>query len=231
MKITLQKLVMLPALMLLTTSIFAQTKLGFKVGMQSASVTSNIPFNGENLLKSIAAPQAALVAEFGLGEHFALQAELNYTARGFKIKEGVRLDIVDIPIDLGTTIETKVNYINLPILAKYKFGKGPIKGYVMAGPELGYAVNGSFKTKARVIVEFTLVEESINLEKVGTQRFDAGAAVGAGMAFDTGRGDFFVDARYARSFTDLVEVPVISIPVKNQGFQFNVGYLFKLSGS
>ncbi len=231
MKVTLQKFVLLPALLLLGTSLFAQTKLGFKIGMQSAGVTSNIPFNGHNLLKSLNSPQAGLVAEFGLGEHFALQPELNYTSRGFKIKEGISLDVVKIPIDLGTTIETKVNYINLPLLAKYKFGNGLLKGYVMAGPEVGYAVNGSFKTKARVIVEFTLVDEPINLDKLGAQRFDAGAVLGAGMAFHTGKGDFFVDARYSRSFTDLVEVPVISVPVKNKGFQFNIGYLINLSGS
>lgn len=228
MKVTLKNLILLPALLLLVTSSFAQTKLGFKTGLQRAGVVSDLSINGYNPAKFISGPQVGLVAEIGFGEHFALQPELNYTPKGFRIQEGISLDFIKIPIDLGTTLLTKVNYLNLPLLAKYKFGNGPFKAYLMAGPEIGYAVNGSFKTKARVIIDFTLVDEKINLNQAGVDRFDAGATLGAGFSVGTGAGDFFMDARYTRSFKNLVEVPVLDIPVKNQGFQVNIGYLFPL---
>lgn len=226
MKVTLKDFILLPALLLLTFSVFAQTKIGFKTGIQRAGINDNLSISGYNPAKFITSPQIGLVAEFGLGDHFSLQPELSYTPKGFKIKEGVSLDVIKIPIDLGATLVTKVNYLNLPLLAKYKFGTGPVRGYVMAGPEVGYAVNGSFKTRARVIVEFTVLDEPINLDKAGVDRFDAGATLGGGVSINTGSGDLFFDARYTRSFTDIVDVPVIDVPVKNQGIQLNVGYLF-----
>lgn len=230
MKVTLKNLILLPALLLLATFSVAQTQLGFKTGLQRSGVVSDLSINGYNPAKFISGPQIGLVAEIGFGENFALQPELTYAPKGFRIQEGISLDVIKIPIDLGTTLLTKVNYLNIPLLAKYKFGSGPFKAYLMAGPEVGYAVNGSFKTKARVIIDFTLVEEQINLDQAGVDRFDVGATLGAGFTVDAGAGDFFMDARYTRSFTNLVDVPVIDIPVKNQGFQFNLGYLFPIGG-
>lgn len=230
MKSILQKFSLLALVLTFSATSFAQTQIGFKLGLQKSGITSDLQIGSYTPAKLVSGAALGVVMEVPLGQHFAFQPELGYTSRGFKVQEGFGLDLVNIPIDLGVKLVTKIHQVNLPLLAKYKFGNEKVKAYVVGGPELGYALSGNFRTQARVLIDITLVNEKLNLSRTGIQRFELGATAGGGVAFNTGAGELFLDARYYRGFTELVDLPIVELPVRNKGFQFNIGYMFPLGG-
>ncbi len=230
MKSFLQKFPLLALLLALSTASFAQTQIGFKLGLQKSGITSDLQIGTYTPAKMINSAALGVVMEVPIGQNFAFQPELGYTNRGFKVQEGFGLDLVNIPLDVGVKLVTKIHQINIPLLAKYKFGNEKVKAYVMAGPEMGYAVGGNFKTQAHLLIDITLLNEKLNLSKTGIQRFELGATAGGGVAFNTGAGELFFDARYYRGFSELVDLPIVELPVRNKGFQFNIGYMFPIGG-
>ncbi|MDH7445827.1 porin family protein [Aquimarina sp. 2201CG14-23] len=114
------------------------------------------------------------VATVGIGSKFAIQPEVLYSAQG--------------------TDDLKVDYINVPILVKYKFLKFLS---FEAGPQFGIAVNDDYE--------------------IGEpETFDLSAAVGAGVKF----GKFFSQLRYNYGFTDVRD----GVGSQNRTFQLSVGY-------
>ncbi len=211
---------------------FAQVQLGFKVGVTNNTIQDNLEIGNFKAAKPINTLSYGLLLDIPVSNNFGFQPELNYVQRGFKVQEGIGLDVINIPLELGVKLVTKVHQINMPLLAKYEFGNERVKAYVVGGPELGYSVNGNFKTQAHVIVDITLVNEKLNFGNAGfVERFEVGATAGGGVAFNTGLGEVFFDARYYHGLTDLVELPIVDIPLKNRSFQFNVGYKFPLAGA
>ncbi|MCB0643939.1 MAG: hypothetical protein KDC44_19965, partial [Phaeodactylibacter sp.] len=85
--------------------------------------------------------------------------------------------------------------------------------------------NGKITTRAKVLVEIDLFDTPINLDNIGYERLELGATAGAGVAFNTGGGELFLDARYLHGFTEVYDVPLISEKVQNRGVALNAGYL------
>ena len=175
--------------------------------------------------QQIQAPVFGLVSEFGLHENFALQTELNYTTKGFKLDESFDLNLFDIPVPIGATAITRFNYLELPVLAKAKFGNEVVEGYLYAGPTLGYATNGRLTTRAKVFIEFDLFDTPIDLDNIGYERFELAGTVGGGVAFKTGSGKIFLDGRYNHGFTEVYDVPLIAERVENRNVNLTAGYL------
>ena len=63
----------------------------------------------------------------------AVQAEVNYTGMGWKEKIETSSD----------TYERRINYIQVPLLANLGFGRerGGAKGFLILGPQIGFALN------------------------------------------------------------------------------------------
>ena len=51
-----------------------------------------------------------------------------------------------------------------------------------------------------------------------------GGVVGAGFEIPTANGKFFVDASYSQGFTDIFNVPVVDLRVKNRAIGIGIGY-------
>ncbi|PYF72357.1 porin family protein [Pedobacter nutrimenti] len=124
---------------------------------------------------------------------FSIQPELNYVSEGTKIK--------------GTNLKYNLNYLEIPVLAKYTFG--PV--YVNAGPSLGLAVGGKEKMEA-------LYGAKIN-------KLDFGIQMGAGVAIPAGKGSILLDGRYALGLTDVNKGPATA---KNRGILLTIGYAIPL---
>jgi len=93
-------------------------------------------------------------AEFGVTTPFSLLLEPMYLQRGATMK-----------VDLGPfgTVKTdiRMNYLEMPILAKAKFGSMKAHAYAFAGPSLGIFLNGEAEsggttTKAKDVSAFNL---------------------------------------------------------------------------
>ncbi|MEG1023752.1 MAG: porin family protein [Flavobacterium sp.] len=97
-----------------------QTRFGVKGGLNISTVVGG----DVNDTKSLIGFHVGGFAEIHVVEKFFIQPELLYSAQGTK---------VDGP--LGSDVDLKLNYLNIPVLAKYYFVEN--KFSVEAGPQLG----------------------------------------------------------------------------------------------
>lgn len=215
----------------LSIQLNAQTFIGFRGGVNLAGVNPPNELSGVNsVLEDIISPNFGLVAEFGINENLSFQPELGYTRKGFKIQQGVDIDLFNVPIPIGAKAVTSFDYIEMPLLLKYQFGNSEsgIKAHVFGGPNMAFAMKGRLKTKANIIFEIPISNTEINLANNGFQRFEVGGTIGAGMSLPAGAGKLFLDARYTHGFTEIYDVPVVDLKVKNKNFGIQVGYMIPI---
>jgi hypothetical protein len=209
-----------------STASFAQLSLGLRGGLNFGNVYTTDGLDAVTPeFEYINGPAVAGVLEYSFSDHFALQTELAITRKGFKFGLDRDVNLFNIPIPVGATAESRFNYLELPLLAKVKFGDDVVKGYLTAGPTVGYATSGRLITRANALFEFKVSDTDINLEAINYERFEVGAALGAGIGFNTAFGELFADARYTRGFTELYDIPVVDERIRNQGFAVSVGLL------
>ena len=215
---------------LLVTYTFAQVSLGLKGGINFANIAIpeiaiiNIPDAQANKSFTFGA-----VAEIGIANGFAIQTELNYTKKGFIINEGIPLEIANIPLPVGVKVTTDLNYMELPILAKYNFGNEKVGGYLTAGPTMSYASNGRFRTAANFIIDLNVIDQEFDFDNLNISKFDVGASIGAGGTVKLGTTKLFMDARYTHGFNKLDNIPVIDLDFKNKNFSLTTGFLIPLN--
>ena len=228
----IKRIVTFALIILLSSPLFAQPAIGIRGGINYGSVSEPEIIGG--ILpdfKSIIGLNLALVGEIPLGNNFSFQPELAYAQKGFKIQEGLNVDLFKIPIPIGAKVVTKVNYMEVPLLAKYRFGSEKVNAYLTAGPVLSYATGGKLQTKAQILFDIPITSTDLDLDALGYQRFDFSASVGAGLSVDTGAGELFVDARYVHGFNNVYDVPLVDLKLKNKGFGINVGYMISLGNT
>lgn len=78
-------------------------------------------------------------AEFGVTKPFSLLLEPQYLQRGASLKTHF---VIPGLIDTTEKSDIRLNYLELPILAKAKFGSMKAHAYAFAGPSLGFFLNG-----------------------------------------------------------------------------------------
>ncbi len=205
---------------------------GIKTGVQSANVKVPGFINDLSVLpnfKPITTINTGIVSEISFNKNFAVQPELVYTQKGFKIKEDFGLDLFNVPLPLGATALTKFNYVEMPLLAKVKFGNESVNFYMVAGPTFGYAFSGKLDTRARVLVEIDLFETAIDLDAVGYERWEVGGMAGAGVSIGTGNGSqLFFDVRYSQGFTQPYDIPVVRERVQHNSIGLNIGFMMPI---
>jgi hypothetical protein len=217
------------AIALFTTNIHAnaQVSIGGRFGVTANNVVAP-SLNNTLSFNPTYNYSAGVVAEIPLGNWLAVQPELNYTTKGFGMKLSKDFKIFDISLPLGVKAETKFHYLEVPLLLKAKFGGESVKGYVTAGPTLGYALAGRLTGSTSLLIDVKVYDSPINLNTSGFNRFEVGGLIGGGVAVETGKGQLFLDARYTRGLTESYEIPVIGTKVMNQGYGLSMGYLHRL---
>lgn len=201
--------------------------LGARAGIMWNNVVSGDLDNTIDF-KTISTSSFGLVADVKLTDNIAFHPELNYTEKGFKTNVGKDLALLGVQLPLGARASTVVKYVDMPLTIKYGFGNTEgVHFYAMAGPTLGYALSGKLETSAKVLIDIKIASTPINLSSQNYSRFEVGGIVGGGVNVPVGNGNFYVDARYTRSFQDVYEVPVIGSKVRNQGFGLGLGYVQK----
>lgn len=161
-------------------------------GVKGGLNISNL-YGGEGARNNLMGLHAGLVSDIQLSEKFSLQPELLYTQQGAEATEFVKAKI-------------KLDYIAMPIMAKYYIAKG---FSVEAGPQVAFLVND----KAEIS------NSDIEAQETDAANFDFGANLGLGYYFDSG---LFAQTRYNFGITTVGENP----DVKNGVFQISLGYRF-----
>lgn len=202
----------------------AQTIVGLKAGYNSNNVYATEAL-GTILpdFDNLNAFQYGVFADVPVAGGFSVQSEVLFTKKGFGAAQGFEAPLFGVDIPIGVTAETQFNYVDVPLLAKYAFGTGPVQAYVAAGPTFGYATSGQIVTRANLLVDIALGRTDLDLDAIDYNRFEVGGAIGAGVQADLGSFRAFADARYNRGFTELYNIPVVNERVRNEGFAITAG--------
>jgi hypothetical protein len=200
--------------------VFAQSGIGLRLGANISTVNvSGDDLDDELEPQNLNGFAFGLVAELGLGKNFSLQPELLYSQHGFAIDESA----------LGQTIikgEQRYSYLQVPVLAKLKFGPEFFKINLVAGPHFGF---GTGKVKSEYEA-FGLGKESLSesWEDAGLNTFDFGVTGGAGISIGAGPGYLGLDARYQLGLANLPDEPDDDIKIRNRNLQFSLSYIIPL---
>lgn len=175
-------------LTMISASLFAQhsAQLGIKGGANFSALSAN----GSNSDHRTGF-HAGLLAHFHVSPHFAVQPELLYSSQGAEYSD---------------VTKTKLNYINLPVLAQYMFGTGL---RLQTGPQLGLLTSAESK--------------SGNTETAVTNSFkktDVSWSFGASYLT---RSNIGIDARYNPGLTDISKN---NSELKNRVWQAGLFYQF-----
>ena len=160
------------ALLLAGTTSFAQH---FDIGIKGGANISN--FTGSSNISEWKAStlvgfHAGAFLGLYLGDNFSIQPEVLFSTQGAKIDNGTTKD------------DYKLTYINVPVLAKYRFNGG---FYIEAGPQIGFNVHS---TVAGTSEDFA---KSTDLAIAGGLGFSSKIGLGIGARYVAGLskvGDF-----------------------------------------
>ena len=180
-----------------------------KVGIRAGVLISKQDFQQGDVgvgFKSKAGADLALVTEFPIGPVFAFSPEFHWMQKGGKIE--------DLNGPIGETSRT-FNYLEVPILFKLNFGE-EVGFFLMAGPSIGYLLNGSDK-------DGDGNTNDIDLDFY--KRAELGAHIGGGIAL----GPVKFDVRYIVGFSNIAhytDLNGLQVEVKNSGYGAGVSFMF-----
>lgn len=169
-------------------------KFGAKAGVNFA----NISGDDTSGLDSRTALHVGVVAEIEISEKFSFQPELMYSQQGFKMSM------------FGIDATGELDYLNLPLMAKYYVADG---FSLEAGPQVGFLMSAKAKAEG----------ESEDLKDV-TKGIDFGLDFGLGYKMDNGLN---FGARYNLGLSNINDGEG-SDEFKNQNavIQLSIGYFF-----
>jgi hypothetical protein len=189
----------------------AQVHLGVLGGLNLASCDVD-PLEGGMEISNLTVFGFGGVLDYDLNEFITLHLEPMYLQKGAKGD----WDIFEL--------ESKLAYIEIPVMLKYAFGTSEIKPYVIAGPTIGYLLSGKGKVSGGGYSE----EEDIKDE---TKSLDFGIGFGAGVSVAMSNNSIFLEARYALGLTNINDDPDDpDTDVKTKGIQIFAGITFPLGG-
>ncbi|MGM9760288.1 MAG: porin family protein [Parabacteroides sp.] len=155
----MKKTVWMICLMLLglTLPLQAQLRFGVKGGLNVSSVHFDKEvFDSDNVTGFHVGPMVELMMP-GLG--LGLDAAFLYSQKGMEYVED------------GVKTEVKTDYLDVPVNVKWKFGLPLVKGYVAAGPYVGFRVGGD---------KFWKVPSAV-ADQIKAKSFGAGLNLGGGV--------------------------------------------------
>ncbi len=204
----MKKLLVIVAVLAIATTSFGQTTFGVKAGLNIA----NMKYSGSGLdisPDSKVGPAIGLFAKFNVSESFAVQPELLYSAKGSKI------EISEGGASASSTI--KLNYISLPIMAKYYVSPG---FNLQAGPQIDFLLSAKEDWEMSMGTDSESGSDDIKEDVNG---IDFGLGFGLGYDLEMGLG---FDARYVLGLSELAKDPEDGVKTKSTGFQITVSYAF-----
>lgn len=178
--------------------------LAFTLGLPAASYAMSFgagPLGGYNMANAAVEDHddtearsglaAGLRTEFGVTSPFSLLVEALY------VQSGARFDVSAGPFG-DIRAEGNLDYLQIPVLAKAKFGSTAAHGFAYAGPAMGINLGAEGEFGG---LSDTFKDEAANLV--------FSADIGAGAGFKVSEFVWLTgEARYSHGFTDALEEDV-----------------------
>lgn len=142
-----------------------------------------------------------------LEKYFGLWLELNYEQRGFRTNG----------------IKREMDYIELPMLAHFTFGKKMFRFYFNLGPSIGVMLKDHGSTGGEAPEHILPVKS----------KFDWGLTGGVGFELNTIAGIYTIGARYNFGFGNVFDVMRRNgyIVSSNQNISLSLGWMWKIRNS
>ena len=191
----------------------AQTAIGLKFGIQISKLKPDWTYNSEIEYESATAgANIGAIFNFGYDNLVSFQMELNYSQKG------------SIYGFAGEDYKLVFEYIELPLLLKFSFGKSDLKYFGLVGPYAAYPV----------IMKETYVDEeySMDLRELwefgGSEFIVLGIQIGGGITYDMGPGRLLVELRYCLGLNSLMwdYYDDDEVLYDSNVLQLSIGYLF-----
>ena len=192
----MKKIVVLAVALFTFSLMNAQFSLGAKAGVNIANWNTSNS-DTNDMLENRIAFNVGIVAEISLSDKFSVQPELLYSSIGTK------MEIMDIEADLIT------DYLSIPIMVKYYAVEGL---GIEVGPQIGFPLSATAKAEGE--------EDDF---KDDLESIDFGLGFGASYKLEMG---VFFNARYVLGMTNIMKEINSDDYIKNNVFQFSVGYMF-----
>lgn len=227
-----------------TMAASAQVTVGPKVGVNFSKVNFG---DYEDRFDDFESPfhtglNAGIGADFGISESFSLYTELIWTQKGSEYEgAGVVNDPLVGPINTREETDVSLNYLELPVLFRLKFGD-MTKFYINAGPTFAYWLGGEVESEFdgqdfESDIDFedrsniTGAETGTVLANEDVNRFEVGGAIGAGTLIDMQMGKLNIDFRYGMGLTPFFEDNEGDADQwRNSVLSISLGYFFELGG-
>lgn len=203
-----------------TTAVAQQeVKFGPKAGINFANLSGDVEDN-----KMLIGFHVGAFAEIMFSDKFAIQPEVLYSVQGSKMEESGSV----MGVSYSGESDTKINYISIPIMAKYYITESFA---VEAGPYVGFVASANSKGSASVAGITTEFDEDIK-DQINSVDF----GLGLGLSYNLDNG-FFIGARGTFGLTTIdkdytenvggTQVTVEAADIKNMPvIQVGVGYKF-----
>ncbi len=194
-KFTVLLLAAVSAVLLVPRADASVIHYGFKTGFNFSNASVKVPEASLPAFGCLTTRVQGIYADIKLGP-ISIQPELLLTRRGTSA-------VVDEEAEGTSRLVGKLDYLELPILAKYSFQAGPVRPCVFAGPSFSYLL------KARYGTEFSYSDDS------GTDggyyqdfrsylnKTEIGAIGGIGVEYQLSRVILTLEARYRLGLTDM----------------------------
>ncbi|AWH74616.1 PorT family protein [Dokdonia sp. Dokd-P16] len=145
--------------------------------------------------------------EVPITEKFSIQPEVYYSGQGYDIQS----------VNNGDDVEFQLDYINVPVLAKYYFVDG---FYGEVGPQIGFNVNSEIDSNP----DGNSGDINFNNDAINTIDF----AVVGGLGYKLNNGLFF-NARYNLGLSDVFsseDLGGFDLDARNRVFMLGAGFAF-----
>ncbi len=208
-------------------------KFGTKIGVNMSGVNSSTQLEDIQTAALENGLQGGFVFEFA-PKKLGIRIEALYTQKGYNISTETTL--IDGTTDAVTDLSLSLDYIEFPILLKYKLGPA----YITAGPYFGYAISGEELTSITVdgqqLAEELYADQNaipsrdvyeigeFNPDNITYSRTDMGLNLGVGLKVLK----FFAEARYGvgiANIKDYDNMPADDF-TKNYTVSFSIGMFF-----
>ncbi len=212
--------------LVLTLNLTAQSGIELSIGPSF----SNVSVRG---LQSSLRPDRTLHAglqlqalwDQGLGSGFSFATGLGYKEKGFHVREGIDMNVFNLPVNIGVEAITTLKYLELPLQLRYhSSAEGPLGFFVFAGPTLSYALQGDVRTRANLIFDINLTKTKLNLDQDIYNRPEWSGLAGIGGTVQLKNGAITVQAGYQQGFSRVVDNTLLDFRLRNYGFGMNIGY-------
>ena len=193
-------LVLIILMAFIAVPVKSQLKFGVKGGLNISSVHLNSDIlKADNVTGFQIGPMIeTTIPLIGVG----LDAAILYSQKGMDVKS-----------ETGTSTNVKTDYIDVPVNLKWKFGLPIIKGYLAAGPYIGFRVGGD---------KFWEIPGSV-VGQVKAKDFSAGLNFGAGVELIS---HLQVGINYGLGLTDNYSAEKYDLNAKNRGWSVTAAILF-----